>query len=194
MSGTIRVIFRPGVAVVSRQDYTVDVIEDFDDILRDAPKLLPAPVSLRPAEQVFVETYVRNGKDGAAAIRKAGLQDPRYDVNYVIRGLLEREDIQAAIASAEAMAQVNRDVSQYTREYFLHRLAEVSDRSLEANQFSSAISATKLQAQLLGLLEETVNIKHTVSARELPLAELRALVAKGLNAGEVPASERVIEG
>lgn len=155
------------------------MVEDFDDILGGVGRLmLPAPPELCAAEQAFVEAYVRNGKDGAAAVRKAGLQDPRYDVGLVVRRLLGRADIQAGIAAAEAMASVNRDVGQYTREYFLHRLAEVGDRSLEAKQFASAISATKLQAQLLGMLEETVNVNHNVSARELSLDELRKLVGK----------------
>ena len=42
--------------------------------------------------------------------------------------------------------------------------------------------AKKLQAQLLGYLDTTVNVNHTVSARDLPLAELRALVAGRLEA------------
>lgn len=161
------------------------MVEDFDDILRGTgsePLRLPAPVRLSAAEQVFVEAYVRNGKDGAAAVRKAGLQDPRYDVNHIVRGLLGRQDIQEGIAAAEEMAAVNRDVGQYTREYFLHRLAEVGDRSLEANQFSSAISATKLQAQLLGMLETTVNVNHVMTARELSLSDLRSLVQRKLEA------------
>lgn len=144
------------------------------------PLLLAAPTGGQTPEEVFATAYVRNGRDGAAAVRKAGLQDPRYDMDYVVRTLLARVDVQAYVAAAEALQSVNRDVRQYTREFFLHELQDTREKAMEANQFASAISATKLQAGLLGMLEQTVNINHSVSARELSLAELRAMVSRGM--------------
>jgi hypothetical protein len=35
----------------------------------------------------------------------------------------------------------------------------------------------KTQAQLLGFMDQTVNINHTVTAKDLDLATLRAMVA-----------------
>lgn len=142
------------------------------------PLQLPAPSGRLSPEEMFARTYVRNGNDAAAAVRKAGLQDPRYDMEYVVRGLLSRPDVQAYIERAQDMVAADRDVGRYTREYFLHGLQEVREKSMDANQFASAISATKLQAQLLGMLEQTVNVNHSVSPRELSLADLRAMVAK----------------
>jgi hypothetical protein len=159
-----------------------------------ATLMLAPPSGRLTPEQVFASTYVRNGRDGAAAVRKAGLQDPRYDMEYVVRVLLSRPDIQGLIAEAEGLAAVNRDVRQYTREFFLHELQETRVRAMEANQFGAAITATKTQAQLLGLMEQTVNINHSVSARELSLSELRALVQKGMDGDDArPVSGRVIE-
>ena len=160
-----------------------------------APLLLSAPSGKLSPEEVFANAYVRNGKDGAAAVRKAGLQDPRYDMEYVVRSLLARPDVQHYVAQAEELAAVNRDVKQYTREFFLHELQETRVRAMEANQFGAAITATKTQAQLLGMMEQTVNINHSVSARELSLAELRALVQKGMDGDDARVvSGRVIDG
>lgn len=186
-----------GLAPVSRLEYILVMAEDPMDILGGSEvKALPAPkpVGKPSKEQVFAEAYVRNGRDGAAAVRKAGLQDPRYPMSYVVQGLLDRPDVQAWVADAEAMVPVNRDVSQYTREFFLHELQEVHERSMEANQFASAISATKLQAQLTGMLEQTVNINHVMTPRELSLNDLRAMVGRALGDEAIPASGRVIEG
>ena len=159
-----------------------------------SPLLLAAPSGKLTPEEVFANAYVRNGRDGAAAVRKAGLQDPRYDMDYVVRSLLARPDVQAYVAQAEDLAAVNRDVRQYTREFFLHELQETRVRAMEANQFGAAITATKTQAQLLGMMEQTVNINHSVSARELSLAELRSLVQRGMDGDDArPVTGRVIE-
>lgn len=156
---------------------------------------LPAPSGKATPEEVFARTYVRNGRDGAAAVRKAGLQDPRYDMEYVVRCLLARVDIQELIARAEAEVPLDRNVERYTREFFVHGLQEIHERALDANQFAPAITAVKTQAQLLGMLEQTVNINHSVSPRELSLSELRALVQKGLDGdGARVVTGRVIDG
>jgi hypothetical protein len=156
---------------------------------------LPAPSGRLSPEEVFASAYVRNGRDGAAAVRKAGLQDPRYDMDYVVRQLLSRPDVQVYVSQAEELSAINRDVRQYTREFFLHELQETRVRAMEANQFGAAITATKTQAQLLGMMEQTVNINHSVSARELSLSELRSLVQRGMDGDDaVPVNGRVIEG
>lgn len=156
---------------------------------------LPPPSGKLSPEEVFANAYVRNGHDGAAAVRKAGLQDPRYDMEYIVRGLLARSDVQALIARAEEEAPRNRNVERYTREFFLHGLQEIGERALDANQFAPAITAVKTQAQLLGMLEQTVNINHSMSPRELSLSELRAMVQKGLEGdGARRVSGRVIDG
>jgi hypothetical protein len=48
---------------------------------------------------------------------------------------------------------------------------------LDAKNFTSAISAVKTQAQLLGFMDQTLNINHTVTAKDLDLQTLRAMVA-----------------
>lgn len=177
--------YHPGnilrVAEVSGLEYGVVMTEEPEDILGGKPvRLLAAPSGKPTPEMVFAETYVRNGRDGAAAVRKAGLQDTRYSMSYVVRQLLERPDVRAYIEAAEQLEEVSRDVGQYTREYFLHNLHDVNRKALEAGQYASAISATKLQAQLLGMLEQTVNVNHVMTPRDLSLSELRSMVTRAL--------------
>jgi hypothetical protein len=59
----------------------------------------------------------------------------------------------------------------------LDELQAVHERALDAKNFTSAISAVKTQAQLLGFMDQTVNINHTVTAKDLDLQTLRAMVA-----------------
>jgi hypothetical protein len=59
----------------------------------------------------------------------------------------------------------------------LDELQAVHERALDAKNFTSAISAVKTQAQLLGFMDQTLNINHTVTAKDLDLQTLRAMVA-----------------
>ena len=59
----------------------------------------------------------------------------------------------------------------------MDELQAVHERALDAKNFTSAISAVKTQAQLLGFMDQTVNINHTVTAKDLDLQTLRAMVA-----------------
>jgi hypothetical protein len=49
---------------------------------------------------------------------------------------------------------------------------------LADKQYASAITAVKTQAQLLGFMEQTVNINHRVAVREMSLEDLRRLVSE----------------
>jgi hypothetical protein len=60
---------------------------------------------------------------------------------------------------------------------FLDELQAVVQAAMDKGAYPSAISAVKTQAQLLGMLDQTVNVNHSVSAKDLDLATLRAMVA-----------------
>jgi hypothetical protein len=77
-------------------------------------------------------------------------------------------------AESEGFLTERRD---YTRDLFLDELQAVVQAAMGAGAYPSAINAVKAQAQLLGMLDQTVNVNHTVSAKELDLATLRAMVA-----------------
>ena len=80
------------------------------------------------------------------------------------------------ISDAESSG-IEIERTEYTRDLFLDELQAVHERALDAKSFASAISAVKAQAQLLGMMDQTLNINHTVTAKDLDLQTLRAMVA-----------------
>ena len=84
-----------------------------------------------------------------------------------------------------------RERPNYTRELLIAELQAAYTAAMASGQVSSGVSALKLQAQLMGYLEQVVNVNHTVSARDLPLADLRRMVAERMPERGLPV---LIEG
>ncbi len=145
-------------------------------------------------EAVFVEEYVRSG-NAFLACSKAGFRDPRYPMDVTAQRTLERPEIQAAIrAYRKAGFGKQRRVGEYTREVMLHELQMVHEKALEAGAYGPAITAVNTQAKLLGFMDQTVNVNVRMTAQELPLDELRRLVAQGRErVGVVDAEYEVLE-
>jgi hypothetical protein len=139
-------------------------------------------------EAVFCREYLKTGDAKIACVR-AGLVDSEYSLGVQAEAQLRRPEIRAALEVLRGSG-VRREKSVVTRELIVEELQAASEKALQTGQVSSMVSAKKLQAQLLGYLEQTVNVNHTVSARDLPLSELRALVSGRLEGGR-PA---IIEG
>lgn len=140
-------------------------------------------------EAVFCREYIRTGDAKIACVR-AGLTDSQFALSVQAEAVLVRPEIQAALEVLRDSG-VKRERVVVTRDLIIEELQSAHEKAMAGGQVASAVSAKKLQAQLLGYLDQTVNINHTVSARDLPLAELRALVSGRLEAGETPA---LIEG
>jgi hypothetical protein len=131
-------------------------------------------------EAIFVEEYLRSG-NAFMACNKSGLVDPRYPMEVVARRTLERPEIQAAIALGKKLQSRGgrRDPpGMYSREMILDELQRVHERALDDKSYTSAINAVKTQAQMLGFLDQTVNVNHRVSAKELSLDDLRRMVSE----------------
>ena len=130
---------------------------------------------------VFAREYARlralKSKNPAElACVRAGITNPEYHIKVVAERQLARVEVQRLIAEAESSGMVI-ERTEYTRDLFLDELQAVHERALDAKNFTSAISAVKTQAQLLGMMDQTLNINHTVTAKDLDLATLRAMVA-----------------
>jgi hypothetical protein len=130
---------------------------------------------------VFAREYVRlralKSKNPAElACVRAGITNPEYHIKVVAERQLARPDVQRLVLEAESSG-LTIERTEYTRDLFLDELQAVHERALDARNFTSAISAVKTQAQLLGFMDQTVNINHTVTAKDLDLATLRAMVA-----------------
>ena len=130
---------------------------------------------------VFAREYVRlralKSKNAAElACVRAGITNPEYHIKVVADRQLARPEVQRLITEAESSG-ILIERTEYTRDLFLDELQAVHERALDAKNFTSAISAVKTQAQLLGFMDQTVNINHTVTAKDLDLQTLRAMVA-----------------
>jgi hypothetical protein len=141
-----------------------------------------AEVAMREdRDLVFAREYVRlravKSKNAAElACVRAGITNPEYHIKVVADRQLARPEVQRLISEAETSG-INIERTEYTRDLFLDELQAVHERALDAKNFTSAISAVKTQAQLLGFMDQTLNINHTVTAKDLDLQTLRAMVA-----------------
>ena len=163
---------------------TTDVMtdEDFSDVLGGDLAVqygIEGDTKMTP-EAIFVEEYLRSG-NAFMACNKSGLVDARYPMEVVARRTLERPEIQAAIALGKKLQARNgrRDPpGMYSREMILDELQRIHEQSLADKSYASSINAVKAQAQMLGFLDQTVNVNHRVSAKELSLDDLRRMVSE----------------
>lgn len=146
------------------------------------------------AELVFCRAYLETG-DARQAVIRSRLVDSRYTLDVCAREILERPEIQAVLEVMRREGGSRALQKPVTRELVVDELQAIHDEAMRTGQLNSAISALKLQSQLRGYLADVVNVNHTVSVRELPLAELRRLAAERLG-GTLPesAGARVVEG
>lgn len=158
---------------------------DAEDIPEDDPTLwdqivmdgVNGDTGMTP-DAVFVREYVKTG-DAMLATSRAGLNDSRYTLSVLAEHHLRRPEIQAAIEIAK---ELNRDaksvVAGYTRELILEDLERLHRDARDDGMYAPAISAKKVQAQLLGYLDQTVNVRHSVEPREMSTDELRRRIAE----------------
>jgi len=129
-------------------------------------------------DAIFVREYVRTG-DAMLATSRAGLNDSRYTLSVLAEHHLRRPEIQAAIEIAK---ELNRDAKPsrmgYTRELIIEDLERLHRDARDDGMYAPAISAKKVQAQLLGYLDQTVNVRHSVEPREMSTDELRRRIAE----------------
>jgi len=145
-------------------------------------------------DAIFVREYVRTG-DEVLAVSRAGLNDSRYALSVVAEYHLARPEIQAAILiQRELFKELEtsrlRLMGGYSRELILDDLEKLHQKASDDGAYAPAISAKKVQAQLLGFLDQTVNIRHSLEPREMTTDELRRRIAdlSGV-AGELPPPE-----
>lgn len=145
------------------------------------------------ADGIFVREYVRTG-DAMLACNRAGLQDARFPLSIMAERHLARPEIQAAIEIARELQRDEQAVPVvYTRELLLDDMQRTYEKAMEEGVYAPAITAKKLQAQLLGMLDQTININHGVSVSDLPLDELRRLVRERMP-GDGAKKVTVIDG
>lgn len=143
----------------------------------------PVPPSQAEREVAFCREVVRTGDPLVACVR-AGIRDMNYPLEVTARRLLERADIKLVILALQKNEKRN-DAIETSRASLVAEVQEIGEKALAADEFGAATNAKKLQAQLLGLLETTVNVNVKHAAEELTDAQLEAIARKS-DAIDVP--------
>jgi hypothetical protein len=152
-------------------------------------------------DAIFVREYVRHG-DEVLAVSRAGLTDSRYSLNVIADYHLSRPEIQSAISIQRELVKENEALKRrllggYSRELILEDLETLHLKAREDGDYAPAISAKKVQAQVLGYLDKTVHVTHSLVPREMTTDELRLRIAEMTRDSLPPPAEDVpaiIEG
>lgn len=129
----------------------------------------------------FIQEYVRrDGADdaGSVAVIAAGLRDPRWLPHHVAEHLLAKPEIQAGIKILRAVYKptVGKEVSADTISMDMETLYQ---EAKDARQFTAAISAKKLQAELFGLVNKEINVNVRHTAATMADSALEAIAKRG---------------
>ena len=134
----------------------------------------------------FVQEYVRREDEpdaGPYAVIAAQLRDPRYLPQHVAEILLARDDVQALIRVIRPMHKP-KDVRPVTVETLSADMEVVFQDAKQARQFTAAIAAKKLQAEISGFLHKDINIHVKHSIETMTDAELEAIAKRAVIDGE----------
>ncbi len=134
----------------------------------------------------FVQEYVRRENEadaGSLAVIASQLRDPRWLPHQIAEQLLAKPEIQAAIKAVRAVYKP-RATQEVSVDTISMDMETIYQEAKDARQFTEAIAAKKLQAEIRGLISKTlnVNVKHSVST--MSDAELEALARRKAIEGE----------
>lgn len=137
---------------------------------------------LTEQDVVFVQELVRNkDKDDAAIIayRRAGYWEPAFPVVVAAERHLQRPEIQTALA--KAMEQFKPQISgDRSRDSLLADTDKVFESALAAKDHAAAINAKRLQAQVMGWLQENVSVTHRLEITQLSDQQLEKIASKAI--------------
>ena len=133
-------------------------------------------------DDIFVREYVKlralkKANAGELACVRAGITNSEYSMSVIAERQLAKVSIQREIKKLEE-TEVEVERTEVSRDLILGELQDIYQKALKDKSYPSAISAVKTQAQLLGMLDQTVNVNHTVTAKDLDLDTLRAMVSE----------------
>lgn len=139
-------------------------------------------------DAVFVEQYRLTG-DAIQACIRAGIRDARYPITVVANKQLQKPEIVAALKALERI-ETSMQPLEVTRDSIVADMETVFQRALDDGQYASATGAKRLQAALLGMLEQKLSITHGFKP-ELMTDEQLIRIANGGSARDI--SKDVIE-
>lgn len=127
-------------------------------------------------DAMFVKVYLQTG-DGLDACKRAGFIVNGYDDRTVAEYLLDRCDIQEAIKIAKESKARKPAAVEITRESIISDLNDIHKAAMIDGDYAPAIAAKKLQAQLMGVLSENVQITHKMDVTRMTDEQLMRLIA-----------------
>jgi len=116
-------------------------------------------------DAVFIEQYRKTG-DAVTACVRAGIRDPRYPITVIAERTLARPEIQSALKSMEKLDNPLVPL-QVTRESIIADFEEIFQRALSDGQYASATGAKRMQAHILGLMEQKINVTSSVNVTHM---------------------------
>ena len=127
-------------------------------------------------DALFVKVYLQTG-DGLDACKRAGFVVHGYDDRTVAEYLLDRCDIQEAIKVAKESKARKPASVDITRESIISDLDAIHQSAMIDKDYTPAIAAKKLQAQLMGVLQESVQVTHKMDVTRMTDDQLMKLIA-----------------
>ena len=127
-------------------------------------------------DAIFVKIYLQTG-DGLDACKRAGFVINGYDDRTVAEYLLDRLDIQAALQLAKESQNYKPAVVEITRESIISDLDTIHQSAMFDKDYTPAIAAKKLQAQLMGVLQENVQVTHKMDVTRMTDEQLINMIA-----------------
>ena len=140
------------------------------------------PFALDDPEKLalFVQEYIRReGQEdaGVVAVVASQLRNPQYLPHQIAERLLATPEIQAAIKAVRA-AYKPATLKEASAAPISADMEPVFESAMNNRQYTAAIAAKKLQAELHGLLKKEVNVNVTHSAVMMSDAQLEAIARK----------------
>ena len=127
-------------------------------------------------DAIFVKVYLQTG-DGLDACKRAGFVVHGYDDRTVAEYMLDRCDIQEAVKAAKESKARKPASVDITRESIISDLDAIHQSAMVDKEYAPAIAAKKLQAQLMGVLQESVQVTHKMDVTRMTDEQLMKLIA-----------------
>lgn len=126
-------------------------------------------------DRAFVEEMVLSG-DPLYATMRAGIREAGVELRIIAQKMIDRPDIQAAIAELKRQNKYAQPI-EITNRSIAEDMERVYDAAFSDKDWKAAISAKSTQAQMLGLLVSKVEITRVLDVTQMSDAQLAAIAA-----------------
>lgn len=129
---------------------------------------------------VFIQEYVRREHQpdaGVLAVIAADLRDPQWLPHHVAEMILSKPEIQAAISAVRAVYKPP-EIKEVSAETITADAETIFEKAKNDRQYTAALAAKKLQAEIAGLLKKDININVRHSVETMTDEQLEAIARR----------------